>query len=316
MIFKESWHFMVTLDDKFLDTYLTKINPMFICIYIYMQKNVNSSAKDIAEAFKLLESDVVKIIDFWNNEKMLEKPSVSQINVPPTYSPKELEIYQKSHKEVKELFKLVEKSMGRFFDAKHLSTIYSFYDFYRLPFPVITYLLEYCESIGQNRINYMEKVAIDWAENGIDTVERAKTHTSMFNKDYRSVMKALGLSRNSAPVEEAFINKWIDDYKMPMNIILEACDTAILGAMHKPTFSYIDGIITKWHNHGVKTIDDVKKYKQEFKDSQDIKPPTSTKKPKKSKFENYTSEKKDYNKIFEDIERLKNEEFKKTLEGK
>ena len=307
---------MVTLDNNFLDKYLTKINPIFICIYIYIKKTNTNSAKEIAEAFDILESDALKAINFFKEAEkdLILESNADSLAKPPVYSPKELEIYQNSYKEIRELFKFCEKSMGKFFDAKHLSTIYSFYDFYGLSFELITYLIEYCTSVGQNRINYIEAVAIDWAKNGIDTIEKAQTHTSLFKKDYREIMKALGISRNSAPVEEEFINKWIDVYNMPMNLILEACDKAVLSSPHKPTFNYIDGIITNWHENGVKTIDDVKKLEKDFKQTNTTKKPKST--TKKAKFENYTTQKKDFDKIFSDIEQLELEEFKKSLKGK
>ena len=39
---------------------------------------------------------------------------------------------------------------------------------------VIEYVIEYCVQNRHNSIRYMEKVALNWHEKGIDTVDKAK----------------------------------------------------------------------------------------------------------------------------------------------
>ena len=59
---------------------------------------------------------------------------------------------------------------------------------------LIEYLIEYCVSKGKTSIRYIEKVALAWADEGINTVEAAKDEVSNHNEAVFGVMKAFGLN--------------------------------------------------------------------------------------------------------------------------
>ena len=107
-------------------------------------------------------------------------------------------------------------------------------------------------------MRYIEKVAISWAEEKINTIELAKAHTDQFNKSCYPVLKAFGLNgRNPGTVEKAMIVKWTNTYGFQMDIILEACDRTIR-SIHQPSFDYADSILSNWKNKGVKSLSDIR----------------------------------------------------------
>lgn len=119
------------------------------------------------------------------------------------------------------------------------------------------YLIEYCVSGGHISLRYMEKVAINWAESGISTVEQAKQITATRSKSYYTIVKAFGISgRNLTENEIAFITKWTKEYAFELTIIQEACKRTI-SAIQKPSFEYADSILTSWKNKNVHTINDI-----------------------------------------------------------
>jgi len=230
------------------------------------------------------------------------------INAKPVYSPQELEIYQSNYKEIEHIFSLGEKTLGTLLDASELSTIFGFYDWLRLPIEVIEALFEYCIEKGHKNINYIEKIAIDWAENNITTEDMAKAHINNFNGSYREILNALGQKRRDPTKKEIeYMDKWLYEYKLPMEIILEACDKTIMN-LGKPGFSYTDKILNNWAAAKVSTIDDIKalesEYNTKISNRQKVKAVT-----KKSKFANYTEATIDY----DELERVSLELVKSSL---
>ena len=52
-----------------------------------------------------------------------------------------------------------------------MNTVFYWYDGLKFPGEVIEYLVEYCITNGHSSLRYMDKVAIGWAENGINSIE-------------------------------------------------------------------------------------------------------------------------------------------------
>lgn len=105
-------------------------------------------------------------------------------------------------------------------------------------------------------MRYIETVAIAWYQEGIQTVEQAKDAARLHSQTYFSIMKALGI-KSLGKSEEDYISKWTTDYKLSLELILEACNRTIL-TIHEPSFKYVDSILTHWHKNQVTSLKDIK----------------------------------------------------------
>lgn len=182
----------------------------------------------------------------------------------PQYDVQELEIYKNQSKEINHLFSTAEQVLGKLLTYNDLSALFGMHDWLRLPLDVIEVLLTYCAENNHRSMRYIEKAAIDWVENGIHTVEDANEYIKLFNNDYRDILKAFGHTRRNPTVSEInYMKRWLKDFAMPMNLILEACDKTVM-QIGQPKFSYADKILTEWHDKGVKDIDDVKHLEDTF----------------------------------------------------
>ena len=205
----------------------------------------------------------------------------------PEYLPTEIEVYREGSPVIAELFKKVETVMGKYLKSSDLSTVFSFYDWLELPFDVIGLLLDYCEQAKYRNINYIEKIAIDWSEQGINTAEAATAYIERISKSYRGVLKAIGLSGqdNVTASQKKYIDKWLTEYRLSMELIENACDKAVM-ATGKPSFAYVDKILTGWHTSGVSTLAQVEQL-----DKNHTKTQATSKQPIKrtpSKFNNFS----------------------------
>lgn len=181
----------------------------------------------------------------------------------PTYS--EAQIKQLTNTdEVKWLLNIIEIYLDRLIKPMDLQLILYLYESLGFSTELIMYLYEYCVSKNKKNPSYVEAVALSWAEEGIDTVEKAEASTAIYNSNYNAVNKAFGLNRSPGQVEKQYINKWLNKYLFSIDIIVEACNRTIL-ATQKPDFKYADKILENWFKKGVKELSHVASLDEDHK---------------------------------------------------
>jgi len=336
------------ISNIFIDNYMPKANGTFVKVYLYGYRKCfhdvyDLTSKQIAETMDILESDVILAWKFWEKEKLMKlhfneetnnydveylpiegvkddqspKPmKFNPVSTKPQYSPQELSIYKDSSEEIRDLFSYSQKTLNKLLTYTDMNIIFSFYDWLRLPIDMIKILLAY---YSDKSMKYIEKVAIDWAENGIDTIDKAEEQMNMYG-EYRFIMKAFGLSsRNPIGSEEEYMRKWIKKYLLPSTILEEACKKTVL-QIGKANFAYADQILTNWYKNNVKTIEDINKLEAAFSEKKKIEAENRQGKNtnnnnlsqrKQNKFVNFEQRQWD----FEELERLEREYIDKNLEG-
>lgn len=181
---------------------------------------------------------------------------VLRVEKRPDYTPEEINVYSQAP-EIKQMFLIAQQYLGKTLSPMDLNILFSFYDWLRLPTDVIETLIEYCVSNNHRNMRYIEKVAINWVDQGIDTIEKAHQQIAVFNKHYRVIMKAFGLSkREPTPKEMEYMKKWTEEFGLHTDIIVEACNRTIMKTSN-PSFSYADSIITSWYNSNVRIMADI-----------------------------------------------------------
>lgn len=176
---------------------------------------------------------------------------VIHIAQPPVYLPVELAQYRKDPA-VRHLFALAEKCLARPLSNPVASTLYSFYDYYKLPIDVVEYLIQYCTGNGQRSLNYLEAVARDWSENKIDTVDKAEFQTRRYDI-YRPYLREMGISRYPTDKDAERFAEWEEKYHFTQEMILEACRRAKGNASERGLLKYTEGILRNWYSKGIKT---------------------------------------------------------------
>lgn len=183
-------------------------------------------------------------------------PAASDIPQKPSYSAAMLREFTENE-EISQLLYMTEKYMGKTLSFPETGTIIYMYDSLKFSTDLIEYLIEYCISRGHKSMRYIEKVALAWAENGIDTVDAAREYSESYSCNMFSVMKAFGLSgRGPAEVEKNYINRWYNEYGFETDIIVEACNRTIQ-TIHKPNFEYADTILKSWKLNNVIHMKDI-----------------------------------------------------------
>lgn len=180
---------------------------------------------------------------------------------------------------------------------------------------LILHLYEYCcEPDGSFKgAAYVKKVAIGWAEKNITTVSEAKIEEQFYNSLLKNIRIAIGETKALGKVQIDNVEKWINEYEMEENLIIEACNRAKLQEVSKP-FAYASRIIEDWHKKNAKTLDDVSVLDDEHKKNEEEKRKSkeaSAVKPKGNGFNNF-----EYKPMTEDENRrLEAEMYRRTKES-
>lgn len=176
----------------------------------------------------------------------------------PVYTADDMKSFREKE-DVQELLFVAESYLNRVLTPTDIQTLLYWYDGLRFSTDLIVYLMEYCIAKGHSSLRYMDKVALNWKDSNIETVEQAKRSAAAHSQIHFSVMKALGISgRNLVPSESAYIEKWNREYGFGQDIITEACSRTI-ASTHQPSFEYTDSILTNWHRQQVHDMADIVK---------------------------------------------------------
>ena len=227
-----------------------------------LSNQVSTNVSNIASTEVAATTESIADADIANT-KVTDSKETTQEFMKPHYT--ESQINQiTSDDEVKWMMNIIEVYLEHPLRPVDIQLIMYLYESLNFSRELIMYLYEYCISKGKKNASYIEAVALSWAKEGIDTVEKAEANATLYNTNYSAVSKAFGLNRTPGAVEQQFINKWMTKYKFSIEIIVEACNRALL-ATAKPDFKYADKILEKWFAKGVRTQKDIDRLDEEHK---------------------------------------------------
>ena len=101
-----------------------------------------------------------------------------------------------------------------------------------------------------------------------------------------AIKRSFGIyDRRFTESEEKHVKKWIEEYKLNVDVISYAYDITVTNT-GKFSVKYMDKILAQWHEEGVKTPEDANKLRRNFKQNQTDE--KSSEIQKKTGFNNFT----------------------------
>ena len=179
----------------------------------------------------------------------------------------ERSIAERSDADRRELLMIAETYMGRTLNSSEVYKLYDWIDKFGLPAEVIDYLIDYCVTHGHTAFSYMDKIAVSWAGEGINTLAKAKDHTQNFDsaKIYDTVRKAFGISgRSLVESEKQFARVWSLELNMSEELISLACERTVMKT-NKASFEYADRILHSWRENNVSSVVDVNALDEKYR---------------------------------------------------
>ena len=205
----------------------------------------------------------------------------------------------KSSEDVKDIIYMTERYIGRTLNSNDINSLLFMYDSLKFPLDLLEFLIEYCVNKGHKTMRYIEKTAMGWKDDGIDTLQKARAHTSGdgIKAQCYAVFKALGIkNRSLTETDLQFVGRWINEFGFPMDMILEACRRTIT-SISSPSLPYTESILKHWKDSSVFTLaalqDLDKSYKSEKAAAKRDLPTAS----KATRRRNFTERDEDFNAI-------------------
>ena len=253
--------------NEFIDELMTKTNGEYVKVYLYMLRHAGEdvSNEDIADALELTCGDVKRAVSFLNKNgafgDSLENADETEV--------KSDVMQVQDDDDFKALLHELQCYLGKTFNNTEAEIVAFMFNKLKMSTELIEYLFEICKQKGKTSLRYMEKIAQDWYGKGIRTVDDAKKDEEIYTEEIGSVKKCFGLSsRDLAGPETEFVMKWIREYKMPLELIKEACKRTVLKT-GKATFSYADSILKAWREKDVYSAEQLKTLDDEYKAAQE-----------------------------------------------
>ena len=111
----------------------------------------------------------------------------------------------------------------------------------------------------------------------------------IYSTTFNAISKVLNLGgKPPTPKQQDFIDKWIGEYMFSDDIIICAFNRAKDNGITNVNFKYVDTILDNWHKAGVRTIKDIEKADQEYKEKKKTSKKINNTYYKKNSFTDFT----------------------------
>jgi len=293
------------IENIFINDYMPLAEGTYVKVYLMgykcaRDKQSNFNNETIAKNLKLPLSDVLNAWDYWEKEGIVIKYQtddeynyiVEFVNLKQLYVDNVYKYIAKQNKEKsnyvnneelitsnrgsenKKMMEEIEDMFGRPLKISEKQKIVSWLSTYKTKPEIMTQAFSYCINNKKvKRFSYIETVVSAWHDEGVNDldsmVEYLEKRNDRFSM-YSRISKALGFIRTLTEAEMKTIDKWIDEWRFSMEMILKCLDNST--KINNPNINYFDKILSEWNKNGFKTIEDLKN---------DVKPESKAKTPVK-----------------------------------
>lgn len=262
-----------SLADKHLK--LASEKAIKIILYILRHSDEKINVKNIAAFFRMDEAEVCDALDYWvsagiigaNNAQKkapateaAPKKTVRSKAVKPTRE----EIARRGNEDEKIQFLLREAQMkfGRVLKTSEAATLVWLYDDAGVDVSLILMAAEYAATAsGGLNIRSLEKIALDWADNGVKTISEAEQRIATLSRQetsWRLLESVFGIEHRSPSTKELeFSSLFVEEWKFSREMLRAAYEQCI-DSTGKFAMPYIKKVLENWHKKGYTSVEQTK----------------------------------------------------------
>lgn len=282
------------IENIFINDYMPMANGTYVKVYLIGYKyahdrdfKIEVTNETIAKHLNIPLEDVLRAWDFWQSKGIIEKIQMDSersynykvkfLNLKQLYIKNNIKLFTKEEAvkveklstgdlieankvpEVNNMFNKIDQIMRRQTVPLEKQKILNWITDYNMNPDVIEKAFSYgVERKGIRKISYVEGIIRNWYDDGLTNMEAVMEYFK--DKDqkyyiYQKIMKSLGLDKRPVRDDEIEImDKWIDEYKLSMDLILKACEA---DKNQVPSIRYVNGILRSWTQKGIKTVEDI-----------------------------------------------------------
>jgi len=254
-----------------------------VLLYCLRHSGTALSEGEISRATGVAAENVNASFEFWKQRGLFDNAEITKIESladkavkkvnlerDPQFSPAEISDTVKNSKDVEYLFKRAEELYGRPLKNHEQQSLAVIIEDAGMKPAIALMLMEYCFSIGKSTPAFIRKMAKDWVEREINSLETAEVEITASREYYseEGEIKRLLKVKDISDKDKQIIKKWLNQYSFDSEIIYQAYQIT-LEKIKKLEYTYMDTILTGWHKNGVKAVSDIDTVNKKHKDSQE-----------------------------------------------
>lgn len=257
----------VVLPGTVANELLTAASPEHLRVLLWLAGHgLSMDTAACAAALGLSTEICENSLRFWVEQGVLTP--AAGVSVPRTPAPRpapvkpqlrEVLAYQKQHPDFSALAETVSARLGKPLSHGDTATLLYLLDTVGLPAQVILLEVVYAVSIGKANMRYIEKIALDWADRDLTTLEAVDAHIRYEEaclKAGAQVEKWLDLPRPLNVQQRQMAEKWLNQWQVREEM-LRLADAITREKTGKFSPVYIDRILDRWQAEGIDTPDKV-----------------------------------------------------------
>lgn len=261
----------VAVTDKFLVE--ADETQLKVLLFLLRRSQEDLSLSDVCVYLQKGREAVEQAVSFWLKRGVLDErdgyivfgdssflmPQPAQRKVEkkvPSYTPGELADRREQDRNFRELISFAEERMGKLLTMHDLSLLFSFYDWMGLPCDVIALLIQFCCMNGHKNMRYMEKVALSWADLGIDSQEKAEAEIARAERKKETeyqIRRLMGIGERALTTSERqYLKTWTEEWRFTVEMIRLAYERTV-DKTGKVSFAYMNSILKTWRERKFET---------------------------------------------------------------
>lgn len=237
-----------------------------VLLFLLRYDKLAHDSASIASFCNLKEDEVDAAVDFWIKERVFakEQGKLRLVSAVKTVQPKELPrvqptiVLEETDEDFRGLIGEVQRISGKMINSTMVSLLYNMSENLHFSNEMILQLVAYCISIDKFTYRYLETVAVDWYDSGINTFELAeeKIRTLENNRKLElRLARAFGIATAFSAKQREAIAQW-NGWGLTEELILEAYNRC-MDNKGQMSFAYIGKILEEWNKMGWKKPSDI-----------------------------------------------------------
>ncbi len=173
--------------------------------------------------------------------------------------------------EVKKIIECFQQNINRAMKSEDTQMMLYYYESIGVSADLLMYLYEYCGGLEKTDSSYIKAVIEAWIKRGITDREGAKKHTEGTREIFSAYRRAMGIETSLPEKTRNVITEWVDVYGYDLEIIITACEKAVMSAKGgAPNLNYVRKIVDDWHDNGLSNINEINNYEAKKKLEKDL----------------------------------------------
>lgn len=289
-----AWNSVFAVPAALVDEHIKMAGSAQLKALLYLLRNAGRpiDCQEVAAAISLNKADVEDALNYWvetgilqrkesimvpGNKEIIpvEKPDFEMIqniepeskkryipSLPSRPTPEECAVLLRDREDIKHLVTEAQNILGKILKRRDIDILVSIPDWTGMPVDVLIMAVSYCVSTGKKGISNIERTALLWAEEEIDTVEKADKKISRMSAQQSAWNEVRGVTgmeyRKPSKKESDFCDRWVNEWGFKNEMIAEAYERCV-NATGKTSLNYMNTILESWHKNGISTMDSASK---------------------------------------------------------